>query len=231
MSTAFWTSNPRVLFEKKNVGEIWPREGMTSAQKLNAITRLVVLLAIFGFAISRNMNVIFTAVVTIGVIVLLHAIKKNERRGSNQKKKVLEAFTNPAAYESAKHLFQPPTANNPLMNVLPTQITEDPLRKAAAPAFNPEVEVAINKLAQDNSVVAMADGDPEAAAEIDKRLFQDLGDQFQFDQSMRQFYATASTQIPNDQGAFAQFCYGDMISCKENNAVACLEKNYRFTNP
>jgi len=42
-----------------------------------------------------------------------------------------------------------------------------------------------------------------------------------FDRSMVQFNATANTTIPNDQKSFAEFCYGDMISCKEGNALAC----------
>jgi len=63
---------------------------------------------------------------------------------------------------------------------------------------------------------------------LDSRLFRDLGDNFDFDQSMRSFYATANTSIPNDQTAFADFLYGDMISCKEGNAFACSRENPRW---
>jgi hypothetical protein len=42
-----------------------------------------------------------------------------------------------------------------------------------------------------------------------------------FEQSMRQFYSTPSTQNPDDQQAFAEFCYGSMISCAEGNKFAC----------
>ena len=67
---------------------------------------------------------------------------------------------------------------------------------------------------------------------LDSRLFKDLGDNMIFDQSMRAFYATPNTQIPNDQKAFAEFCYGDMISCKEGNAFACARNGSaaRWTN-
>ena len=57
--------------------------------------------------------------------------------------------------------------------------------------------------------------------EIDDKLFKDLGDSYTFDQSMRTWYATPNTQVPNDQHAFAEYCYGNMISCKEGNALAC----------
>ena len=102
------------------------------------------------------------------------------------------------------------------MNVLLPQIQDDPNRAAAAPAFNPIIEKEINKSVE-NSVVANFDD----KTGIKERLFKDLGDQFDLDMSMRQWYSTASTTVPNDQRSFADFCYGDMISCKEGNALAC----------
>ena len=54
-----------------------------------------------------------------------------------------------------------------------------------------------------------------------EKLFASLDDHFEFEQSARQFYSNPSTTIPNDQGAFAEFCYGEMISCKEGNMFAC----------
>ena len=41
--------------------------------------------------------------------------------------------------------------------------------------------------------------------------------------SMRQWYPTANTNIPNDQKAFAEFCYGGMKSCKEGHEEAVLK--------
>ena len=66
---------------------------------------------------------------------------------------------------------------------------------------------------------------------IDEKLFKDLGDNFNFDQSMRSWYATPNTQIPNDQHAFAEWCYGDMVSCKQGSELACSRSGPpRWTN-
>ena len=68
---------------------------------------------------------------------------------------------------------------------------------------------------------------------IDERLFNDLGDNFNFDQSMRAWHPTPNTTIPNDQQSFAEYCYGDMIACRdeENNELACTKNMpYRWTN-
>ena len=101
------------------------------------------------------------------------------------------------------------------MNVMLTDIHDNPEKKPAAPSYNPVVTENINnatkKMVSDNF------NDPT----IEDRLFKDLGDNFSFDQSMRTWYATPNTQVPNDQKKFAEFCYGGMASCKEGNEIAC----------
>ena len=67
--------------------------------------------------------------------------------------------------------------------------------------------------------------------DITDKLFNDLASGITFEQSMRQYYTTANTTIPNDQGSFADFCYGSMVSCKEGNEFACSRNNPRYTNP
>jgi hypothetical protein len=42
------------------------------------------------------------------------------------------------------------------------------------------------------------------------------------------FYTTPNTTIPNDQKGFAEFCFGDMISCKQGNEMACQRFNPRL---
>ena len=41
---------------------------------------------------------------------------------------------------------------------------------------------------------------------------------------MRQFHTMPNTKIPNDQNAFAKFCYGDMKSCKDGDDL-CTRNN------
>ena len=43
MSTdIFWTEQPRILFNNKLALEVWPKPSMSSNQKLNALTRLII---------------------------------------------------------------------------------------------------------------------------------------------------------------------------------------------
>jgi len=112
------------------------------------------------------------------------------------------------------------------MNVLLPEIQDDPKRPPAALSYRPKTIANINKSTQ-NMVVDTFDN-PEG---IEERLFKDLGDSFEFDRSMIQFNSNPSTTIPNDQQSFAEFCYGDMISCKEGTSMACNQTMApRWTN-
>jgi hypothetical protein len=98
-----------------------------------------------------------------------------------------------------------PTVANPLMNVLMTEYTDDPKRKEAAPSYVPAIEAQINQSVKQQN-------------KLD--IYQNKFSDYQLDQSMRNFYTTANSTIPNKQGEFADFCYGDMISAKEGNEMA-----------
>jgi uncharacterized protein (UPF0147 family) len=218
MQDTFWLNDPTILFNKDSVGQVWPAPGMSTNEKLNAITRLVILLTILGYLVTGNFRVIITGLVTIIAVAILKYLKRDEDIKENVKKAAKEGFATLDRETLSRMSFETPTADNPLMNVLLPQIQDDPNRPAAAPAFNPVVVEDINKKTQEMVVNNFDD-----KKGIDERLFKDLGDSFQFDRSMIQFNATANTTIPNDQKSFAEFCYGDMISCKDGNELACTQ--------
>jgi len=207
MVSVFWLDNPSILFNKKKIIELWPQSEYSLECKLNAITRLVILLTILGYLFTRNIKILITGIITLGIVIILYKTQRNKKKIS--KKVLKEGFTSPELYESVKSSFMKPTQKNPLMNVLLPEIQYNPQRKPAAPTFNPTVEKNINKKV------------------ADPRLFLDLGDNIAFDQSMRNFYATANTTIPNDQKSFAEFCYGSMQSCKDGDYLQCSKNNYR----
>jgi hypothetical protein len=105
-------------------------------------------------------------------------------------------------------------------NVLLTEYLNNPTRKPAAPSFNPEVVVDINKKTKNIT--------KELNNFKTNEVFSGLGNSVEFEESMQRFYTTASTTIPNDQGAFGDYLYGDMPSCKEGDPLQCLKNNYRY---
>lgn len=220
MTNQFWLNDPKILLNQQHILELWPNRNMDKNDKLNAISRLIILLTLIGFLYTRELKMLITGLITLVIIVLVNKIQTKPIK----KLVTTEAFTDGNLYELVKDNFNEPTKNNPLMNVLLTDIHDNPQRKPAAPSYNPVVSQDINsatrKMVSDNF------NDPT----IEDKLFKDLGDNFDFEQSMRPFYATANTKLPNDQDAFAQFCYGDMPSCKEGNEFACMKDNARYIN-
>ena len=225
-NTPFWIDDMNILMNKQVMYDIFPKHTMSNNEKLNSISRLVIYLSILGYIFTSNNKIIISGILTISCIVILYKVQANNLNNNSvntsSKDNVKEAFTNPEMYEKMKSNFTEPTNNNPLMNVLLTDICDNPNRNQAAPSYNKEVENKINKKSKIiddkfNGVETMNTDNQD----INDRLYRDLGDAMEFENSMRTYHTTANTTIPNDQEAFANFCFGDMPSCKEGNIFAC----------
>lgn len=229
----FWGENPNILFQSSYLFEFFPVEGMTYNQKLNSITRTVLILAIVGFLFTQNIRIFAVSGVTIFAIYLLHYYHELERNRMAQKKQAIgqgskEGFENSPADAYFKEnnlpiptqLFDTPNSHNPFSNVLISDYDYNPNKKPAPPANNDNI---LNQAKQ-----MVMDANPDQPQIADK-LFNDLGEQYVFEQSLRPFHSNPGTTIPNDQGAFADFCYGSMVSCKEGNAFACARNLSRHT--
>ena len=125
-TTNIWFNQPLVLFKKGHINQLWPRENMNKNEKINAISRLVILLTILGFLVSQNYNFLLTGIITLGVIAILYYAREYKGENSNNDnttQKPMEGFTNPQVYKALKNNFTNPTVKNPLMNVLLSSAT------------------------------------------------------------------------------------------------------------
>uniref|UniRef100_A0A6C0AR89 Minor capsid protein P9 transmembrane helices domain-containing protein n=1 Tax=viral metagenome TaxID=1070528 RepID=A0A6C0AR89_9ZZZZ len=240
MTISFWTNEPTILFNKEYIFELWPTTDMCYEQKLNAITRLVILITILGYILTMSKRILLVGVVTLVVIFVLFKMRKEKvtKEMVNEGFKVLTrenteqgepSFVNPVTLESVlKSEFKEGTKKNPFSNVLLTQIEDDPERKSAPPSFNVDVDEDITKNVK-RSVQMMNPG----IKNTNKQLFGDLWQQFELDQSNRVFYSTPNTRVqPGDQPSFGQYLYGSMYSAKESTpegAFARVQDNYRYT--
>ena len=198
----FWLNNPTILLNKKYVFDFWPQPHMSFVQKMNAISRVVILLTLLGTLVTKSMKILVSGIVTLLVICYLHHVKQDKFS------KEIEGFdTNNMINKN----FQGPNQKNPMMNVMLSEYNDDPGRKPAAPAFNPIVAEDIKTKVKENISKEFND------ANIDSKLFANLGDKLEFENSMRNYHAMPVTQVPSDQMGFAEFCYGSMKSCKEDN--------------
>jgi len=235
-SASFWFQNPGVLLDQNHISEIWPTPSMNFEEKLNAMTRMVILLSVLGSLVTMKISFLLIGLMTLLVIVAVYKLRKQQIistmlhkpegfDNNNQNRKVV--IDNPVTLETVlRSDYYPSNAKNPFGNVLLTEIMDDPERKAAPPSFNVDVDEEILRSTK-KAVQRLNPG----IQSTNKKLFGDLADQYDLDQFMRLFYSTANTRVTNDQGAYGQFLYGNMPSSKESNAEAAMQRvkdNYRY---
>jgi len=233
MNTPFWSNDPQILWNTKYLVDIWPSNKMNLESQLNALSRLIIYLSIFGFLISLNIMYLITGILTLIPIYLIYKFRK-----SPIVKKTLEGFSNFQGWDPQVHTdsgktqplqkfmdktFYDSSSNNPFGNVLLTEIMDDPKRKAAPPSFNPntydDILTDAKKMVQEQN---------PGIKNTNKQLFGDLWDQYELDFCLRSFNTTPNTRIPNDQGAYADYLYGTMPSCKDGNGFECVKDNLRY---
>jgi len=232
----FWAENPNVLFQSKYITEFFPVAEMSYTQRLNAITRTVIVMTIISFVYSQSFRAIIMGIITLSSIYVLYSYHEREQSTKESKKQdqiegfnnsvvVGDLFRNKGMSVEQSHVFDEPTSSNPFGNVLVTDYDYNPDKKPAPPASNSVVGK--NILSKAKQVVSDANPDHPGIAD---KLFNDMGSELMFEQSLRPFASNPSTTIPNDQAGFAEFCYGSMISCKEGNQFACARNLARHTN-
>ena len=203
----FWLNHPYELLNKQNISHLIPQDKNTLEEKLNAMTRLIILLTLLGYIVTKSIKIVLSGIISLILIVILY---KSKEKKSVEGFNAMKIKKDKTKLNTSKYTM--PTKKNPLMNVLLTEIDDDPTREKAAPAYNTTIEKLIDEKA------------------IDPNIFRDLGDTMAFSNSMRQFYATANTQVPNDQKAFLDFCYKNMPSCKDQKYLTCTARSAKYTN-
>lgn len=228
-ATPVWFDNPLILMKHSEMSKIWPQDDMTRSEKINAISRLVILMTILGYIMTRSFMYVITGVATLSVLAILYfTSKKGGSDESNEKSKEgfqnvsLDAFTKENKIHdsqgkvimtknknSERHTM--PTEDNPFMNVMLPEISSNPTRPSAAPAYDRPIEKQINGKTKEAVMENFDDNE-----KIRKKLFSTLGDNLEFENmAQHNFYATANTEVPNNQEKFMKFCYGSLPSGKE----------------
>ena len=236
MTISFWANEPLILFNKEYIHEIYPTPNMSYEQKINSITRLVILITVLGYIFTQSKKLVVMCIATMLIIFFLYKTRKHKIISEGFRDDVFVKktgdptfITNPETLETfLKSEFKDVTKKNPFGNVLMTDIMDEPNRKPAPPSFNVDVDEEIT-----NNVKKAVQFLNPGIKNTNKQLFSDLSDKFDLDQSNRAFFSTANTRVVNDQGAFANYLYSDLkYSSKESTAegsIARVKDSYRYT--
>ena len=197
-----WYSNLKTFFDIDNVFDFIPDPSMTYVEKLNVFTRLSLYISILLYLVTNDYRILGIFVFTGVMTGIMNNIDRNEEKYRD------EYFTDEEQNEAKKHRLSikrkrctNPTKENPFMNVLMNEYHENPKRDAACDVSD------VKKYVDDY---------------FQQDLFRSVDDIYNKNSSLRQYYTTPNTSIPNDQEGFAKWLYQiPDKTCKEGNRDNC----------
>ena len=195
METNFWLDDFTILFKKNKLTELWPYKNMGYEEQLNAITRFIIVVSLVGYALMKNYIILLFGIILILSIVMIHKFHKKVK---------IETMKNHFALPCGD--FQ--NNSNPLDNVLMTDYVDNVNKPEVSKNYGPNEEQLINQKVKQFILSNNRDN-----KDIHK-TFDDLGNELDFEKSMRQFYINPSTTIPNSQDDFLKYCYKSLHSEK-----------------
>ena len=81
MTTVYWLEDPKILFDKENLTQLWPTSNMTYIEKMNALCRIIVFLTIIGLIIFRSLNILIIGLIVLCILTFLYNKKVITEQG------------------------------------------------------------------------------------------------------------------------------------------------------
>ena len=191
----FWSNDINVLLDKKRLVEFVPTKDMSHAEKLNAVARFLIYASIILILYQREWWTMYIPLLGAGFTIFLYKTSKKYRSDPPGYEPEDTHKLNVDSLSTLPPHCTPPTRNNPFMNVLFNEWTDNPNRPPACAYKGAQEEIETN---------------------FNYNLYRDIDDLFDKNNSQRQFYTTPITTIPNDQGSFARWLYEVPSTCKED---------------
>ena len=206
----FWLNDPKILIKHDELTNFFPTTSMNLIEKLNAITRLGLYLSIVLVILTHKFKYLYISIIIGLISVFIYKTNENKLELYLNNNKSYNKFTEETLLE--KNTTKP-TVNNPFMNI--NLISDNKDRSKAEPSWNNKN---IKKDIEQN---------------FNNNLYRDVSDLYGKSNSQRQYYTTPSTTIPNDQTAFAKWCYNTGPTCKEEgiNCAPRYNPNTSQSNP
>jgi len=189
---SFWIKNPSILFDSDHITELWPYSYMSRDEKLNAMTRFIIVISLIGYMFINRIAIVVFGLIMIGIIVFLYSAKSEGMMSYfNEKEQKGEIYS-----------------NNPFNNVLISDYKFNREKEEFNEEYTPELENRLNNSIKESILEQNKDNKDIGD------LFKNDSDNFEFEQNARQFYTNPITTIPNKQDSFLEFCYGTLPSSK-----------------
>jgi len=188
-----WFDDPQQLTRADQVSQFWPNKDQTPEDRINAASRFIIYACCIIYITRRDPRIFVLGATVLAVLYVMY-----------KSKMIKETYGIATSGDIAG--CQMPTMDNPMGNVLITDYTDAPNRLEAC--YYPTVK-------------------PFVKSFLDDRIPYDAGrsrsamPEYQRNAAARQFVTTAVSNIPGDQTAFAEWCYGPKNGpmCKSDGGV------------
>ena len=227
-----WVENPSIFIKNKGYLNFLPNRTMTKTEQINSLTLLLLYVLILLYILeSANKYSVGLVISIIIIMLLLHYGYYNKKENYDGEDMDIESGyydsdnnlrvgrfysikknKNPSMDISFEKMQQylkanqrKPTPDNPFMNPLLTDYNTENIPQA--------------------SNVDDEDIQTEMKLNFNKDLFRDNDDLFDRKNAERIFYTVPGGSIPNDQDAFAKWCYGNSETC-HNDTRSCYKNKH-----
>lgn len=191
MKIPYWFESPDILFDKKHILDIIPKNYTMNPKTINAIVRFSIFSNLLFFVLFQNICFLFLPLLPMLLTYTWYLYSTSLE--------TKETFTTPSIQNIQSIQKTIPTNNNPFMNF---DYVNDSCKKQKAPKV----------------FVCDTDKNKEMRKDIeskfDIRLYKDTSDIFQRRNSQREFYTRAYQCVP-DQTSFSKWCFQTGPTCKE----------------
>lgn len=235
MNETLWIENPLIIIKDKGYLNFIPDRKSSKVSQINSLTLMMIYLFIILYLFKLNNSITNTLIFGIIFIMVVlyygyYSYKENLDLSANEANNIsiesgyydsngdlqIGPFYShknnnlPRLDKSYKEIksylnntSRKPTPDNPFMNPILTD-------------YNNESDPRPSNVDDDEIK-------NEIRQSFNKDLFRDLSDLFDVKNAERIFYTVPGGSIPNDQDAFAKWCYGQPPTCHEDT-MSC-EKN------
>jgi hypothetical protein len=209
LRTPFWYNEPQILIKPSALFEFFPSRKYDMTRKLNALVRLSVYYGVIMYVYKKERRYLYLPFMVMAVTWVIHYKQAGSRTTHLMKDSINDQLTDVVKLNDLETECRIPHKDNPFMNPPLQDYGSNQSPPKSCPSYN---NVGVQRRVDDL---------------FNEDLYRDVTDVFGKNNSQRQFYTVPGSQIPNDQGSFAQWLYGTPPSCKEGNRVACLSQTGR----
>ena len=199
-----WYEDIYQFVHMANLPKFIPMPSTSLAEKLNASLRFSIYFAVILFLAQRQSGVFF---VPVFVAIFTYALYAFYDANATAENDMLTSLNLAKCGPKKKDSCILPTPDNPMGNVLISDIVLNPDRPAACPITTSSVK--------------------KRAEKIMNSLYKDVDDIWSAKTSTRMFYQTPIQTIPNKQTEFAEWLYKTGKTCKEGSGGKCLLNLHR----